>query len=149
MNARNNGVMIGRAARDPHREVNGDGSEKWFLTVAVQDNFKSKDGSYRTNYLPVEGMVSANHASADKHGAWPNIHKGDRIAVGYHLKMEQYEKNGQTEYKLKVIVDDISLEEPKSVTSARQAKNQADAAAQAEAPVGADEADGEGMPFDA
>lgn len=49
--------------------------------------------------------------------------------------------------RLRSIVDDISLEEPKSVTSARQAKNQADAAAQAEAPVGADEADG--MPFDA
>ncbi|MFD4946999.1 single-stranded DNA-binding protein [Streptomyces sp. NPDC058409] len=140
-NPRNNGAIVGRLANDPKVFENKDGSKKVLFTIFADRNYTNGQNQRDSDAVPVEAFVRAQTQGL---GPYSNIHKGDLVAVGYTLRMDRYFKNGEQIFDLKVISEDITFLEPRSVTQARltervqtaEAQNQAIKQEQA-APVAA------------
>ncbi|MBK3584125.1 single-stranded DNA-binding protein [Streptomyces sp. MBT57] len=144
-NPRNNGNIVGRLANDPKVFENKDGSKKVLFTLFVDRNYTNAQNQRDSDAVPVEAFV---RAQAQGLGPYANIHRGDLVTIGYTLRMDRYSKNGEPVFDLKVISEDISFLEPRSVTQARlhervqsaEAQNhtlQVQVQAQGPAPVGA------------
>ncbi|MBD0673990.1 single-stranded DNA-binding protein [Streptomyces sp. CBMA156] len=138
-NPRNNGQLIGRVANDPKVFTNKDGSKKVVFTVFTDRAYTNAQNQRDSDAVPVEAFVRAQTQGT---GPYDNIHKGDLVAVGYTLRMDRYSKGGEPVFDLKVISENITYLEPRSVTQARlnervqnaEARNQA-LQAQTPAPV--------------
>lgn len=116
MNLSNFGTIEGRPTRDIVIKENKDGSKKALFTVAVQNNYKSKaTGKKESQFIPVEGFIPAGQGN----GVYDLIHKGDLIGIAYELKSDSFEKDGETQYKLIVKINQIDLKESKATTDAR------------------------------
>ncbi len=115
-NPRNNGQLIGRLANDPKVFDNRDGSKKVVFSVFADRNFANADGDRLSDAIPVEAFVRAQTQGA---GPYANIHKGDLVGIGYALRMDRYTKNGAEVFDLKVVSEDITFLEPRSVTQNR------------------------------
>ena len=115
-NPRNNGQLIGRLANDPKVFENKDGSKKVLFTVFTDRAYTNAQNQRDSDAVPVEAFVRAQTQGL---GPYANIHKGDLVAVGYTLRMDRYTKNGEPVFDLKVISEDITFLEPRSVTQAR------------------------------
>lgn len=124
----NNLVQLkGRLTKDPvFFEPNKDGGRKVMATLAVKNNFKSRDGEYKSEFVNLEALVYSKDGTL---GVYDRIHKGDEIHVfGSIAKDAPYEKDGVTVYpEMKIVPSQISFCEAKSVTDARLAARQADA----------------------
>ena len=119
MNLSNYGIADGRLANDVTVKTNKDGSRKAFLTLAVQNNYKSKStGKKEAQFIPMEGFIPAGTTG---NGVYDLIHKGDAITVAYELKSDSFEKDGAMQYRLVVKINQIELKESKAVTDARLA----------------------------
>ncbi|MEV7872479.1 single-stranded DNA-binding protein [Streptomyces sp. NPDC088124] len=115
-NPRNNGQLIGRLANDPKVFENRDGSKKVLFTVFTDRAYTNAQNQRDSDAVPVEAFVRAQTQGA---GPYAKIHKGDLVAVGYTLRMDQYSKGGERFFDLKVISGDITFLEPRSVTQTR------------------------------
>jgi single-strand DNA-binding protein len=115
-NPRNNGNIVGRLAGDPKVFENNDGSKKVLFSVFADRNFTNAAGERQSDAIPVEAFVRSQVSGT---GPFANIHKGDLVALGTTLRMDRYVKNGGEVFDLKVIVEDITFLEPRSVTQAR------------------------------
>ncbi|WP_434598126.1 single-stranded DNA-binding protein [Streptomyces sp. A5-4] len=115
-NPRNNGQLIGRLANDPKVFENKDGSKKVLFTVFTDRAYTNAQNQRDSDAVPVEAFVRAQTQGL---GPYANIHKGDLVAVGYTLRMDRYSKGGEQVFDLKVISEDITFLEPRSVTQAR------------------------------
>lgn len=137
MNMNNYAILKGRLVADPAVFANKDGSSKVKFTLAVEDNYKGKDGKRGSQMIPVEAFTKDFSKSP-----FASIHKGDKISAQCSLRTNNYtDKDGKAVYSTVVFVENIQFEESKSVTEARAAENAAKAAAAeatvAEAPVAA------------
>ncbi|NUQ96117.1 MAG: single-stranded DNA-binding protein [Streptomyces sp.] len=115
-NPRNNGQLIGRLANDPKVFENKDGSKKVLFTVFTDRAYTNAHNQRDSDAVPVEAFVRAQTQGL---GPYANIHKGDLVAVGFSLRMDRYSKGGDQVFDLKVISEDITFLEPRSVTQAR------------------------------
>lgn len=140
-NPNNNGNVIGRLAADPKVFPNQDGSSKVLISVYADNNFKSRNGDWGSQAIPLETFVNAGTDVART--PYGSAHEGDVVAVTTHLENQKFQRGGQTVYELKAIADDIWFVEPKRVRDARRAskleaenqKLQAQAPAAAPAPA--------------
>ena len=147
-NIRNIGIAEGRLVRDVAVFENSDGSRKVKFTLAVQDNFTSGDDSKRgTQYVNLEGFIAASRiadrkaAGKPENGVYDSMHKGDLVGVEYTVRSNNYtDKSGEMVYDQVLFVQTVDLKETKATTTARAAKNGA------EAPI---EELGDASPFDA
>lgn len=121
-NLNNNGVIAGRLAADPRILTNSDGSRKIFATVYADNNWKGKDGKRGSERIGVEAFVNKKFTT---NGAFDHMVKGDEVAFGYHLEMDEYTKNGETVYQLKVVVDTVDLRSTKAESEKRRAEQAA------------------------
>lgn len=124
INMRNCGFASGRLTRDPMTFVNKDGSKKIKLTIAVQDNFKSKDADGKaaknSQYVQLDAFVPASRANEST--VYDLIHQGDMIGVQYSVQTNNYEaEDGSIVYSQILKVETIDLKETKATTAARQA----------------------------
>jgi len=131
MNMNNFSVLRGRLTADPAIFNNKDGSSKVKFTIACENNYKNKEGKRDVQMIPVEAFVKADY---DK-SPFAKIHKGDKVSVECSLRTNNYEKDGQMVYSTVVFVEGIQFEESKSVTDARLAARDADAATAAAATI--------------
>ncbi|MFD9601998.1 single-stranded DNA-binding protein [Streptomyces sp. NPDC059970] len=115
-NPRNIGTIVGRLANDPKVFENKDGSKKVLFTIFADRNYANAQNQRDSDAVPVEAFVRAQTQGL---GPYSNIHKGDLVAVGYTLRMDRYAKNGEQVFDLKVVSEDITFLEPRSVTQAR------------------------------
>lgn len=134
MNIKNYGVIIGRLTKDIVVFPNSDGSKKVMLTVAAQDNFKNAAGERGTQFVNLEAFVSNQSQGL---GVYEYMHKGDLVGIGYTVKSNSYEKNGETIYTQVLQVTDVDLMESKSAQARRAAvaTNAAAVAPAADAPA--------------
>lgn len=127
-NPRNSGTLTGRLAGDPQVFNNSDGSKKVRFTLMVDRNFVSKATNERdSDAIDAEAFINK---ATNGLGPYANVHKGDLVQVQTTLRKDVYAKNGQTVYDLKVVAEEITYLEPKSVTQARMDKRVQDAEAQ-------------------
>ncbi|MFJ5725494.1 single-stranded DNA-binding protein [Streptomyces sp. NPDC093149] len=115
-NPRNHGAVVGRLASDPKVFENKDGSKKILFTIFADRNYTNPQNQRDSDAVPVEAFVRAQTQGL---GPYSNIHKGDLVAVGYTLRMDRYVKNGEQVFDLKVVSEDITFLEPRSMTQAR------------------------------
>lgn len=132
MNMNNFAVLRGRLVADTTVFANKDGSSKVKFTVAVEDNYKGKDGKRGSQMIAVEAYTKDYTKSP-----FSMIHKGDKVSLECSLRNNNYvDKDGKQVYSTIVFVENIQFEESKSVTEARAAENAvkaAEAAATAQA----------------
>jgi single-stranded DNA-binding protein len=129
-NPRNTGQLIGRLARDPRVFENSDGSKKVLFTVYADRNFTNGQNQRDSDAIPVEAFV---RSSTNGIGPFGNIHEGDLVGLSTSLRMDRYSKGGSQVYETKVIVEDITFLESRSVSQTRLAERIAKAEAQNQA----------------
>lgn len=81
MNLNNYGIIRGRLVTNPTVITNPDNSSRVKLTIAVEDNFKSRDGKRKTQMIPVEAFTRDFSLSA-----FSRLHKDDKISATYSLR---------------------------------------------------------------
>lgn len=119
-NLNNEGKVLGRLTRDVKAFDNKDGSKKVLLTVAVRDSFKTQ-GEYKTQFINLQGFVR-KEVNFDK-SVYAYMHKGDLVHIGYEVRSNNYEKNGEMVYDQILFINQVSLEETKKAQEARKNGN--------------------------
>ena len=116
MNTRNFGIAEGRLTRDPYIAKNENGSRKVMLTIAAQDNFKSKDGTRKSQFINLEGFIPANMPN----GVYDLMHKGDMVGIEYSVRTNNYTaKSGEMVYSQVLFIQSVDLKETKKSIAAR------------------------------
>jgi single-strand DNA-binding protein len=126
----NNVTLVGRLVRDPELTyIQGSGTAVAKFTIAVNRDYKDKEGNYPTDFIPVEVMgKSAEYVSN-------YITKGRLVGVVGSVRVERYEKDGEKKTFTKV--------QARNVQGLESAKN-ADVGA---TPVGFSAVEDDDVPF--
>lgn len=97
----NNISLCGRTTREFELRYIGTGTAVATNTIAVERDYKNKNGEYETDFINIEVFgKSAEFASN-------YIEKGNLVTVNGSLRIDKYEKDGQTVYYTKVNVASI------------------------------------------
>ena len=125
----NNGTSVGNAAREPKIFEHANGGATVKLNVYARNTFKNKStGKVESEIVELTGYV----ADAKNLGVFGCIGAGDRVAVSYSLKTDNYtDKDGNKHYPLVARIDTVQLIDSKKESEARAARreNSADNAA--------------------
>lgn len=132
-NIRNFGIAEGRLTKDPAVFTNSDDSKKVMVTVAVQDNYKSKTtGERNTQFINLEAFISNKSKGL---GAFDYMHKGDLVGFEYTIRSNNYtSKNGVAHYDQVLFIQSTDLKETKKAQAARANATAATEVATAEEP---------------
>lgn len=100
MNPNNIGLVVGRMARDAQLlATNADGSKRYSLTVAVENNYKNRAGERTAEFVSVEKFVGAGKSE----GIIPQLKKGDEVSVAFTVKNNNYvDTAGKQVYGIKL-----------------------------------------------
>lgn len=86
----NNVVLVGRLTKDPEgRYLPTTGTPIATFTLAIDRDYKNKDGSTSTDFIPVELMGKPAEFVMNY------ITKGRLVAVQGSIRVDQYEKDGE------------------------------------------------------
>lgn len=122
-NPSNNGNLVGRLAKDPVVNHNSDGSKKLYLTIAVQDDYKSgPNKEYATQFIDAEHFVPLKLVQAGG-GILPTLRQGMLVAVSTRMKSDSYtdKKTGEKKYRQYVDVVSLNKLSSKAEDEAREA----------------------------
>ncbi len=147
-NIRNYGIAIGRLAQEVKvGKLHRDGSVRVFFTLACPNNYKNSDDGSRdaqfisfTAFLPsrMTGLTAAQVESAGPNackltpglGPFSLLHKGDLIAVQYHIESSSYvdKQTGETKYVQNLCAQSIDFLESQQAVADRQKRLQQESA---------------------
>ena len=132
----NNVVIVGRLTKDPElRYITGSGTAVATFTMAIDRDYKNKDGSITTDFIPVEIMGKPAEFVANY------ITKGRLVGVQGSIRVDRYETpDGEKRTFTKVAGRNIQALESKS--KAEQGEQ-----APQEAPTGFSAVDDDDVPF--
>ncbi|WAW14621.1 single-stranded DNA-binding protein [Peptostreptococcus equinus] len=87
----NNTVLVGRLCKDPElRYIPGSGTPVATFTLAIDRDYKNKDGSTTTDFIPVEVMGKPAEFCANY------ITKGRLVGIQGSIRVDRYETpNGE------------------------------------------------------
>lgn len=120
MNPRNHCILEGNLARNPEIKTNTDGSRRVLVTLAVNRDYKSKDGEYPVDYLSCEAYYGKN---AKGNGVFDRVVAGSRIILIGELRSAMWtDAEGKKHYKQFFFVTEPKYGESKAVTDNRIAK---------------------------
>ena len=96
-------ILIGRLTKDTESRKTTNGNINTTFTLAVNRNFKTKEGEQETDYIGCS--------------AWNNLAeniakyctKGMLVAVEGRLQIRNYEKEGTKKYLTEILVENISF----------------------------------------
>lgn len=106
----NNVVLVGRLTRDPElRYIPGSGTPVATFTLAIDRDYKNRDGSTTTDFIPVEIMGKPAEFCANY------ITKGRLVGVQGSIRVDRYETaNGEKRNFTKVAGRNIQALESKN-----------------------------------
>lgn len=123
-------ILIGRLTKDPElRYLPNTGIPVATFTIAVDRNYKDKEGNVQTDFIPVEVMGKVADFVANY------ITKGRLVAVNGSIRVDRYMKDDENRTFTKVSA--------KSVQALDSNKNKS----QTEAPQGFQAIDDDEIPF--
>lgn len=98
-------VLIGRLTKDPElRFTAGTGSAVTTFTLAVDRNFKNKDGQREADFINIVVWNKLAEVVAN------NLTKGRQVAVSGRIQTRTYEGNdGQKRYVTEVVMEDFQF----------------------------------------
>ena len=85
----NKSILVGRLSADPEMRKTESGISVCRFTIAVQEDYKNKDGSRDVDFI----QCKAWRSTADFVVKY--FKKGSRIAVSGKIKSDNYDKNGE------------------------------------------------------
>ena len=94
-------VLVGRLTRD--LELKGEEVKVARFTLAVNRNFKNKDGEYEADFIPCVCFGSTAERLVEY------CKKGDMIGVKGSIQSYMYEKDGYKNYGVEVSVERLSF----------------------------------------
>ena len=104
----NQSILIGRLTADPEvRHLTTTGTPVAKFNLAVDRDYKNKDGTVGTDFIPVEMMGKAAEFVINY------IAKGRLVAVQGPIRVERYEKDGEKKTYTKVAGRQIKALDPK------------------------------------
>lgn len=106
-------ALIGRLTRDPElRYTPGTGTAVSTFSLAVDRNFKGKDGQKEVDFLNIVVWNKLAEIVAN------NLTKGRLVAVSGRIQTRNYEGNdGQKKYVTEIVADDVQFLERKDAGS--------------------------------
>lgn len=122
----NSGTIVGNAAREPKVFAHSNGGATVKLNVYARNTFKNKTtGRVESEIVELTGYVQ----DAKQLGVFSCIGAGDRVAVSYSLKTDNYtDKDGNKHYPLVARIDTVQLIDSKKESAARAARRENGAA---------------------
>ena len=124
-------ILVGRLTKDPElRYIPNTGTPVATFTLAVDRNYKDKEGNVQTDFIPVEVMGKVADFVANY------ITKGRLVAVNGSIRVDRYMKDDENRTFTKVSA--------KSVQALDSNKNKSQ---NTEAPQGFQAIDDDEMPF--
>lgn len=107
-------ILIGRLTRDPElRFAAGTGTAVSTFTLAVDRNFKNKDGQREADFINIVVWNKLAEIVAN------NLSKGRLAAVSGRIQTRSYEGNdGQKRYVTEVIAEDVQFLDRKDAAGA-------------------------------
>lgn len=105
----NRAVLVGRLTKDPEFRTTPSGVDVSTFTLAVNRNFKSKDGEQQADFINC--VVFRKQAENVKN----YLSKGSLAGVDGRMQSRSYEnKEGQRVYVTEVVCDSVQFLEPKN-----------------------------------
>lgn len=93
----NNITIVGRLTRDPEMKyITGSGTPVAKFTLAVDRDYKNKDGTTTTDFIPVEIMGKPAEFVANY------VTKGRLVGIEGSMRVDRYEKDGEQKSFTKV-----------------------------------------------
>lgn len=93
----NNITIVGRLTRDPEMKyITGSGTPVAKFTLAVDRDYKNKDGTTTTDFIPVEIMGKPAEFVANY------VTKGRLVGIEGSMRVDRYEKDGEQKTFTKV-----------------------------------------------
>lgn len=116
----NHVVLVGRLTKDPEiRYIPGSGTPVATFTLAIDRDYKNKDGSTTTDFIPVEIMGKPAEFCANY------ITKGRLVGVSGSMRVDRYEtQTGEKRTFTKVSARNIQALESKNSVADRGMDNQ-------------------------
>ena len=110
-------VLMGRLTADPELKRTNSGTAVTSFTIAVDRDFKSRNGEKETDFVNCVAWRSTAEFIS-KH-----FHKGSMAVVAGSLQSHQYEKNGDKRTAWEVLVESIYFAESRKTDSNQQNEN--------------------------
>lgn len=101
-------ILVGRLTKDPEYRQTPNGIDVANFTLAVNRNFKSKNGEQQADFINV--VVFRNQAQNVNN----YLSKGQLAGVDGRIQTRSYEKDGQRVYVTEVVADSVQFLEPKN-----------------------------------
>ncbi|WAE41324.1 single-stranded DNA-binding protein [Staphylococcus pasteuri] len=112
-------VLVGRLTKDPEFRTTQNGVSVASFTLAVNRNFKSKNGEQQADFINV--VVFRQQAENVNN----YLSKGNLAGVDGRIQSRSYEnKEGQRVYVTEVLADSVQFLEPKNNQSNNQPQQQ-------------------------
>ncbi|WP_301400712.1 single-stranded DNA-binding protein [Staphylococcus haemolyticus] len=102
-------ILVGRLTKDPEYRTTPNGTDVANFTLAVNRNFKSKNGEQQADFINV--VVFRNQAQNVNN----YLSKGSLAGVDGRIQSRSYEnKEGQRVFVTEVVADSVQFLEPKN-----------------------------------
>jgi len=97
--------LIGNLGKDPEIRFTPEGKQVATFSMAANRTFKNKEGESidDTQWFNIEAWTGLAKVASD------HLKKGDRIYIEGRLKTESYDKDGETKYFTKVVVQEMIM----------------------------------------
>lgn len=120
MSVANSVSLIGRLTRDPYVRELDNGSKVVLMTLAVERDYKSKDGETITDFVNFKAFV---RAETDGLGPWAYTSKGMLIAVNGAIRSRRWEDTqGATHFDQEIVADSVRFLESRKAAESRKNK---------------------------
>ena len=107
----NNVILIGRLTVDPEPKIFSSGTTSTSFTVAVDRNYKDKEGKKLTDFIPCQAIGNVAEFANNY------LSKGRLVAIEGSLQIDKYEKDGQKKTFTKVHVNRIQALDKKDTVN--------------------------------
>lgn len=105
-------ILIGRLTKDPEVRYTNANTPVASFTLAVNRNFKNKDGNYDADFINIVAWRKLAELCSN------SLHKGSLIAVTGRIQTNSFDgKDGVRRYTTDVLADEIAFLEKKSARS--------------------------------
>ena len=98
-------ILIGNLVRDPELRKTPSGASVADLRLAVNRRFKAADGQFKDETCFVTVSVWGRSGEACKQ----YLSKGSPVMVEGHLRLDEWEKNGQKQSRLTVVGENVQF----------------------------------------
>jgi single-strand DNA-binding protein len=123
-------ILVGRLTKDPEVRTTSAGFNTVNFTVAVNRNFKNKDGNYDADFLP----CVAFRQTADFISKF--FKKGNMICLDGRVQTRSYDaQDGSKRYVTEVVVENVEFVGGKNESSSSSARDNSYVDAPAAAPI--------------